>query len=40
LKFVDDAKTLLAGDENTKERMAWTSLCRTLIAGSQFCYVE
>ncbi len=40
LKFVENARSLVEGDENTKERMAWTSLCRTLIAGSQFCYVE
>ncbi len=40
LRFVEEAKTVISGDDNAKEHGAWASLCRTLIAGSRFCYVQ
>lgn len=39
-QFIHEAVALAEGDARVKERTAWASLCRTLIAGSGFCYVR
>ena len=41
-QFLMEAERLMAGtpDATQRRRMAWTALCRTLMAGNEFIYVE